>query len=215
MDLFTKFKRIFKNSCKHCDYSIDDELKKSKLLEMVYILEKLQEEKWLEEKNKYKDYTIDGDYNFRKMVRGLKKYNLIAYKKFLKYSLLFKKGNFQGNLVSSNETKKIYSYMLSLPVDEMFEKIHGAIYLFYIVDINKKNVLFEEITPSTFWIEACEKELSLYKGIPVSKTNLEKDMFRINLLYSLQGKPVIDKKEESVKIQNNKHDIEKSVKKKK
>ena len=73
-------------------------------------------------------------------------------------------------------------YELKLPTDEMFSKVHGVITLHYTVYLDKKVVLLTNITPEDILEEGHRTELSAYKGVMVSKTNKDKDMFKINLL---------------------------------
>lgn len=48
----------------------------------------------------------------------------------------------------------------------------------------EKVVMLEEITPKHFWLESPEKkdELRSYKGVMLSKSHEEIDIFKINLL---------------------------------
>ena len=68
----------------------------------------------------------------------------------------------------------------------MFSKVHGDIKLHYTVYFNEKIVMLDKITPEGILCEGHQSELTTYKGAMVSKENLEKDMFKINLLKMLQ-----------------------------
>ena len=68
----------------------------------------------------------------------------------------------------------------------MFAKVHGEMTLHYTVYENKNIVLLETITPEDILSEGHRTELPTYKGVMISKTNPEKDMFKINLLNMLQ-----------------------------
>ena len=67
----------------------------------------------------------------------------------------------------------------------MFSKVYGDLVLHYTVYENQKIVMLNNITPDDILTEGHQKELSTYKGVPISKTHAEKDMFKINLLNML------------------------------
>ena len=50
---------------------------------------------------------------------------------------------------------------------------------------DKKVILLTNITPEGILDEGHRAELSTYKGVMISKTNPERDMFKINLLNML------------------------------
>ncbi len=91
-----------------------------------------------------------------------------------------------GKEVSKNEKDKTVSYELKLPTDELFAKVHGEIILHYTVYLEKNIILLTNITPEGILDEGHRAELSTYKGVMISKTNPEKDMFKINLLNMLE-----------------------------
>ena len=91
-------------------------------------------------------------------------------------------GNFLGEVVSVNKKEKTKDYELKLPTDELFAKVHGEIRLHYTVYDDKNIILLTNITPEGILDEAHRAELSTYKGVMISKSNPEKDMFKINLL---------------------------------
>ena len=130
------------------------------------------------------EYLDEND--FRKKERSVRKYNMLAYKKltFTYYSEL-RKGTFLGKEVSKNEKDKTVSYELQLPTDELFKKVHGPIILHYTVYTEKNIILLTNITPEGILDEGHRAELSTYKGVMISKTNPEKDLFKINLLNML------------------------------
>ena len=92
---------------------------------------------------------------------------------------------FLGKEVSRNEKDKTIAYELKLPTDELFAKVHGEIILHYTVYTEKGIILLTNITPEGILDEGHRAELSTYKGVMISKTNPEKDMFKINLLNML------------------------------
>ena len=130
-------------------------------------------------------YVIEylNENEFRKKERSVKKYNMLAYKKLaFEYYPNFREGVFQGVVVSKNSKDFITKYELKLPTDPMFSKVHGDIVLHYTVYENQKIVMLDTLTPEEILNEGHQKELSTYKGVMVSKSHAEKDMFKINLL---------------------------------
>ena len=53
---------------------------------------------------------------------------------------------------------------------------------------NQKLVMLDTLTPEDILTEGHQKELSTYKGVMVSKSHAERDMFKINLLNMLDNK---------------------------
>ncbi len=118
---------------------------------------------------------------FRKKERAIKKYNMLAYKKLLfEYYPRIREGNFLGIEVSRN--KDVTNYELKLPTDVMFNKVHGEIILHYSVYHNQKIIMLDNITPDEILTEGHQKELTTYKGVMISKSHANKDIFKINLL---------------------------------
>ena len=131
------------------------------------------------------EYLNEND--FRKKERTVRKYNMLAYKKLtFEYYPEIRTGNFLGELVSVNKKEKTRDYELKLPTDELFAKVHGEIRLHYTVYEDKNIVLLTNITPEGILDEGHRAELSTYKGVMISKSNPEKDMFKINLLNMLK-----------------------------
>ena len=126
---------------------------------------------------------------FKKIERSLKKYNMLAYKKLIfDYVPSLRDGNFQGVVVSKNSKEGIVKYELKLPTDRMFSKVHGDITLHYTVYEDSKVVLLSNITPDSILEEGHRSELATYKGVMISKSNAQKDMFKVNLLNALNQK---------------------------
>ena len=131
------------------------------------------------------EYLNEND--FRKKERTVRKYNMLAYKKLtFEYYPEIRNGNFLGELVSVNKKEHTKNYELKLPTDELFSKVHGEIRVHYTVYEDKNIILLTNITPEGILDEAHRTELSTYKGVMISKSNPEKDMFKINLLNMLQ-----------------------------
>ena len=125
------------------------------------------------------EYLNEND--FRVKERTVRKYNMLAYKEMtFKIYPKLKTGEFLGKVVG--EKKEGIMYEVPLPTDDMFAKVHGVITLHYTVYPEKKVILLTNITPESILEEGHRSELTAYKGVMVSKTNKEKDMFKINLL---------------------------------
>ena len=134
-------------------------------------------------------YVIEylNENEFRKKERSVKKYNMLAYKKMMfDYYPAFREGEFKGVAVSKNTKDGITKYELKLPTDSMFSKVHGDIVLHYTVYTNQKIVMLDTITPEEILKEGHQKELTTYKGVMVSKSHADKDIFKINLLNMIE-----------------------------
>ena len=119
---------------------------------------------------------------FRVKERTVRKYNMLAYKELtFKFYPKLKTGEFLGKIVGDTKDSGVM-YELPLPTDAMFAKVHGVITLHYTVYPDKKVILLTNITPEEILEEGHRSELTAYKGVMVSKTNKDKDMFKINLL---------------------------------
>ena len=68
----------------------------------------------------------------------------------------------------------------------MFSKVHGDIKLYYHVYHKEKIVMLDTLTPEDILNEGHQKELTTYKGVMVSKTHADKDIFKINLLNMIE-----------------------------
>ena len=138
----------------------------------------------MENKSYIFEYLDEND--FRKKERSVRKYNMLAYKKLtFNYYPELRKGNFLGKEVGRDNKTNTVTYELKLPTDELFAKVHGEIILHYTVYLEKHIILLTNITPEEILDEGHRAELSTYKGVMISKTHPEKDMFKINLLYML------------------------------
>ncbi len=124
---------------------------------------------------------------FRKKERAIKKYNMLAYKKLIfEFYPSLREGNFLGVMTSQNHKEETSSYELKLPTDAMFNKVHGDIILHYTVYKNQRIVMLNDVTtPDDILTEGHQKELTTYKGVMVSKSHADKDIFKINLLNML------------------------------
>ena len=130
------------------------------------------------------EYLNEND--FRKKERNVKKYNMLTYKKLVfDYYPNMRDGKFNGKLISKDDKNKIYKYELELPTDSTFSRVHGNITLCYSVYEKQKIIMLDNLLPDDVLSEGHRKELSTYKGVMVSKSHAEKDMFKINLLNML------------------------------
>lgn len=130
------------------------------------------------------DYVNENE--FKKLERALKKYNMLAYKKlFFEYYPKLKDGEFLGEVVSTNSNNHTKNYELKLPTDTMFSKVHGDVVLHYTVYEKENIVMLNTISPEEILSEGHQTELETYKGVMVSKTHADKDIFKINLLNML------------------------------
>jgi len=135
------------------------------------------------------NYVIEylNENEFRKKERAIKKYNMLAYKKLLfEFYPALREGNFQGVMVCENIKDNIIKYELKLPTDTMFNKVHGDIILHYSVYKKQRTIMLDNITPDDILTEGHQKELTTYKGVMVSKTHADKDIFKINLLNMIE-----------------------------
>ena len=103
----------------------------------------------------------------RKLLRGLKEVNMIAYKQ-----IIFKKIDFN---------KEQGKHELLLNTNDTFRQIHGDIKIIY--STYKDVVCIENIEPSNVLIEYHNKKKNTYKGIPFVD---QKDIFKINLLREMR-----------------------------
>ncbi|NLA33336.1 MAG: hypothetical protein GX861_00490 [Tenericutes bacterium] len=124
---------------------------------------------------------------FKKKERSIRKYNMLAYKKLtFDFYPTIRSGNFLGQLVSVSKKDNTKTYELKLPTDILFSKVHGELKLHYTVYADKNMVLLTNITPEEILNEGHRAELNTYKGVMISKSHPEKDMFKINLINLLQ-----------------------------
>ena len=138
-----------------------------------------------------KGYCLDyvDENEFRKLERALKKYNMLAFKKLnFDYYPLLRTGELVGELVSTNKELGIETYELKLPSEKTFSQVHGDVKLIYSFNKKDKVIVLEKITPEHILLEGHRSELSTYKGVMISKTNQDREMFKIDLLKMLQDK---------------------------
>ena len=135
------------------------------------------------------NYVIEylNENEFRKKERAIKKYNMLAYKKLLfDFYPALREGKFPGVMVSHSDKENTSKYELKLPTDVMFSKVHGDIILHYTAYHKQRIIMLDNLTPDEILTEGHQKELTTYKGVMVSKTHAQKDIFKINLLNMLE-----------------------------
>ena len=130
------------------------------------------------------DYINENE--FRKLERALMKYNMLAFKKLnFEYYPSLRKGEFLGELVSTDKKKGSETYELKLPSDHLFTQVHGEVKLRYIIYRNQNVVMLETIEPTDILLEGHVAELTTYKGVMISKANADKDKFMVNLFSAM------------------------------
>ena len=125
--------------------------------------------------NKKRIIDYENENEFRKLERGLKKYNMAAYKEYyFTYRPKLQAGDFSDAVLNGDV------YEIALKTDRIFKKVHGQCKLIFKVKDYK--VILLDITPRKMLLEGHNPELCTYKGIFVSRDNIDKDIFKINLL---------------------------------
>ena len=136
-------------------------------------------------------YILDylDENNFKKLERSLKKYNMVAYKKLMfDFYPKLRSGEFVGELVSINKHEQTETYDLRLPTDSLFVKVYGEVKLNYTVYKQNNIVMLNNLEPKDILLDGHRSELTAYKGIMISKANAQKEMFKIDLLWRLEGR---------------------------
>ena len=143
----------------------------------------------MENKKKTFRFEYVNENEYRKKERSVRKYNMLAYKKLMfEFYPALRDGEFLGKLVSTSRKDNTKTYELKLPTDSLFAKVHGELALHYTIYFNDDIILLTTITPEDILSEGHRSELGTYKGVMISKTNSEKDMFKVNLLNALDQK---------------------------
>lgn len=139
-------------------------------------------------KNRYLLDYLDEN-NFKKLERSLKKYNMVAYKKLMfDFYPKLRNGEFVGKVISVDKHGQTETYELKLPTDNLFVKVYGEVKLLYTVYTAQNVVMLNQLEPHDILMDGHKSELTAYKGIMISKTNAQKEMFKIDLLCKLEGK---------------------------
>lgn len=132
------------------------------------------------------DYVNENEY--KKKEKAVKRYNMLAYKKLIfEYYNALREGNFQGVCIETDKQNGISKYELKLPTDKMFASVHGPLTLHYSVYEQQHIVMLNTLTPEDVLTEGHMEELSTYKGVMVTNSHREKDMFKINLVNAMKN----------------------------
>lgn len=132
------------------------------------------------------DYVNENEY--KKKEKAVKRYNMLAYKKLIfEYYNALREGNFQGVCIETDKQNGVSKYELKLPTDKMFANVHGPLTLHYSVYEQQHIVMLNTLTPEDVLTEGHMEELSTYKGVMVTNSHKEKDMFKINLFNAMKN----------------------------
>lgn len=114
-----------------------------------------------------KGIVIIDENNFRKKIKGMKRYFIKSYK-YLSFNImpeLIKTGKCDGN------------YSVEIPIDEYFKKCYGNLQLYF--SIKNDVVIIEDILPNEILIQCHMKNLPIYHGIPYYQ---HKDLIKLKIL---------------------------------
>jgi len=126
---------------------------------------------------------------FKKMKRALKKICLDAFKKLVfEIEPSLREGKFLGVLVSFDEIKNIKSYEVDLLSDSVkkFYGIKHNIKLYYMVYLERKEIVLEKLTPEDFLIKMCQNEITTDKDKKKTESHKELDILKMNLLNMIE-----------------------------
>lgn len=121
------------------------------------------------------DFIYQDENEFRRLERGLKIINMVAYKKlvFEIYPSL-KKGDFS----KVNENDGLYE--IELPTDNMFARVYGKYKLIF--EIIDNNIKLIELVPKDILLASLNGKFTTYRGVVIPIENNEKYKFKIDLL---------------------------------
>ena len=106
------------------------------------------------------------------------------YKLQVEYYNSLKKGNFIGDVISSNEEEQVTIYEYKFATSKVFEKVHGELKINYVVYHKDRLIRLIELETEYFFKNAKDGIIN-YKGCIVTKKNQEKDVYKINLITML------------------------------
>lgn len=115
------------------------------------------------------DYKIQymNEVEYRKLLRGLREINMLAYKQ-----IVFK--NFEID-------KQPGKHEITLESDDTFKKVHGDIKLIY--STIGDTIVIEDLQPNKVLLEYHNRRKGTYEGVPFVDA---KDIFKINLIKELK-----------------------------
>lgn len=116
---------------------------------------------------------------FNKYLRGLKQYNMLAYKDFI-FNLManIRAGKTIGEKIGDN------LYRVDLLSDRIFEFVYGKVYFVYSIEEGHIAKL-QYIEPRDFLTAGHQRILGTYKGVPIVSA---KDRFKVDLYHTLHDK---------------------------
>ena len=88
--------------------------------------------------------------------------------------------------METDKKNGISKYELKLPTDNLFAKVHGPLMLHYSVYEEQHMVMLNTLTPEDVLTEGHMEELSTYKGLMVTNSHKDKDVFKINLFSAMR-----------------------------
>ena len=81
----------------------------------------------------------------------------------------------------------IDNYVIEYLNENEFRKKERAIKKYNMLAYKKQRIIMlDNLTPDDILTEGHQKELTTYKGVMVSKTHADKDIFKINLLNMIE-----------------------------
>ncbi len=153
-----------------------------------------QEESKESKQEKEKKASWKGEYTIayreedkiNKQLRNIKKYYMNAYKE-IQFQIFpnMREGIFPKEKTAEKSSKK---KQCELKTDALFRKVHGPLVMHYEIEEETKTVWIDHFSPEGILSEGHHGELTIYKGVMISKSNAAKDIFKIDLLNSLNDK---------------------------
>ena len=130
------------------------------------------------------DFIYENEKEFKQLERGLKKINMVAYKKLL-FEIYPNLKN--GNLKQAKKNDNLYE--IELPTDKIYEQVYLSKFklVFKIID-NKVNLI--GLLPKELLLASYEDKTTIHKGIifpTVPTVSLDKYMFAVNLITMLNN----------------------------
>lgn len=118
------------------------------------------------------------EYDFNKLIRSLKTYNMVAYKEFI-FKLMneLRGGKVVGKLQNDG------TYKCRLQQSKIMEFVYGECYFTYKIEGN--DAILINMEPHDFLIEGHARILETYKGVPITSA---KDRFKVDLYKTIKSK---------------------------
>ncbi len=131
--------------------------------------------------------VYSNEQEFKKLETGLKKINMLAYRKLL-FSIY--PNLREGILCNAKKRNELYGiklknlYEIDLPTDSLTEKVYSTKYQL-IFQKNKHSIELIEIHPKKILLEHLKGNTINYKGVTIEKNDY-KSHFKIDLLNMLK-----------------------------